>query len=326
MIEKNKFSIIIPVYNVQKYLPVCIDSILAQNFEKYEVILVDDGSTDESGRICDEYANRDPHCKVVHKKNGGLSSARNMGIEVADGEYLMFIDSDDFLIGDQCLSEIEKRFAIYDADVVVFPMIKYYADTGEYIPTVKVRVDEDKLNKLTDENRLMFMIANNIFRASACNKVLKKSLIDDLHLRFMEGYLSEDLDWCGNILIQSKRIVSFNTPIYGYRQKREESITNSTSNKLIEDKLYMCQCGCEIAKTAGKDKERVLLSYYAYEYSVLIGISSGANDELVKEIKEMQYLLKYDICKKVKAVKVLRNLFGFEMTRKMLCCFVKNKR
>ena len=90
-------SVIVPVYNVEKYLEACIDSILQQTYEKIEIILVDDGSTDSCGKICDEYASKDSRLKVLHKGNGGLSSARNAGIKVATGEWITFIDSDDYI-------------------------------------------------------------------------------------------------------------------------------------------------------------------------------------------------------------------------------------
>ena len=90
-------SIIVPVYNVEKYLPTCVDSILCQTFTNFELILVDDGSTDRSGIICDEYEKKDTRVKVIHKENGGLSSARNAGLYIAKGKYIGFVDSDDFI-------------------------------------------------------------------------------------------------------------------------------------------------------------------------------------------------------------------------------------
>lgn len=96
-----KISIIVPVYNVEKYLRKCIDSILNQTFKDFELILIDDGSTDESGKICDEYNLKDNRIKVIHKENGGLSSARNAGLDIAQGEYIGFVDSDDWIESDQ---------------------------------------------------------------------------------------------------------------------------------------------------------------------------------------------------------------------------------
>ena len=115
--DKNKISIIIPVYNAEDYLERCIQSILAQNFSSYEVILVDDGSTDSSALICDRYSATDPRFRTIHKPNGGVSSARNAGISLAKGEYLMFVDSDDMLLPDAIESLMEKAYAT-GADIV----------------------------------------------------------------------------------------------------------------------------------------------------------------------------------------------------------------
>ena len=103
--KKTVFSVIIPVYNVEKYLHQCVDSVLTQNFNRYEIILVNDGSTDNSGKICDEYAQK-YHIKVIHKQNGGLSDARNFGIKEAKGEYVMLLDSDDFWEGEGVMSDL----------------------------------------------------------------------------------------------------------------------------------------------------------------------------------------------------------------------------
>ena len=110
-----KISVIVPVYNVEKYLSRCIDSILAQTFTDFELLLIDDGSKDKSGEICDEYANKDNHVKVFHKENGGVSSARNLGLDNAQGEWITFVDSDDFVNSDW-LSYYAKSF---DVDLIV---------------------------------------------------------------------------------------------------------------------------------------------------------------------------------------------------------------
>lgn len=108
----NKVSIILPIYNVEKYLEKCVNSVISQTYQNIEVILVDDGSKDSSGRICDELVESDNRIKVIHKKNGGLASARNAGYEMATGEYIMYIDSDDVIkndIAEKCVSAMEKN-------------------------------------------------------------------------------------------------------------------------------------------------------------------------------------------------------------------------
>ena len=118
-----KFTVIIPVYNVAAYLAKCIDSVLKQEFKQYEVILIDDGSTDESGTICDKFAEQDKRIVVIHQKNKGLSAARNIGIENAKGEYILFLDSDDYWHDSSALNIIYSRLNVSNADILSFNYI-----------------------------------------------------------------------------------------------------------------------------------------------------------------------------------------------------------
>ena len=123
-----KFSIIVPVYNVEKYVKQCINSILSQTYINYELILVDDGSTDSSGSICDSFKNN-KLIKVFHKKNGGLSDARNYGFKKAEGEYVIFLDSDDYWIDNDFLSNINKMLIKKNYDLIIFNTIKYFDES-----------------------------------------------------------------------------------------------------------------------------------------------------------------------------------------------------
>lgn len=121
-------ELLIPVYNVEKYLHQCVDSVLAQDNKDYEIILVDDGSPDNCGKICDDYANKYSQIKVIHKENGGLSDARNFGIKVAKGDYLIFLDSDDFWKGTEVLSDLSKIVDIKPVDVVLYGRTLVFED------------------------------------------------------------------------------------------------------------------------------------------------------------------------------------------------------
>lgn len=126
-----RFSIIVPIYKVERYLKTCIDSILTQTFSDFEVILVDDGSPDLCGKICNDYAENDLRIKVLHKANGGLSSARNAGLDIAIGEYIIFIDSDDFWDDNTALENINKNLTETKADLLIFPAKRYYEDKNK---------------------------------------------------------------------------------------------------------------------------------------------------------------------------------------------------
>ena len=122
------YSVIVPIYKVEKYLKKCIDSILEQSFKDFELILVDDGSPDNCPQICDEYAKNDSRIKVVHKKNGGLVSARNVGIQTAIGDYICYVDGDDWIHEDTLKNLYNEAIKDYSPDMVVFGIVKLYSN------------------------------------------------------------------------------------------------------------------------------------------------------------------------------------------------------
>lgn len=173
-----EFSIIVPIYKVEKYLEICIDSIIGQSFCNFELILVDDGSPDTCGEICDRYSSSDTRVKVVHKENGGLSSARNAGLDIATGKYVIFIDSDDFWDDASALEHIHINLTETDADVLVFTAKRYYESEDKYTYIITSDVDRTKIIDKDVNASIRYMIENNIYRAAAWNKVVKKSIID----------------------------------------------------------------------------------------------------------------------------------------------------
>lgn len=323
-----EFSIIVPIYKVEKYLRNCIDSILVQTYKNYEIILVDDGSPDGCGAICDEYEKKHTQVRVIHKVNGGLSSARNAGLDIAVGKYVIFLDSDDFWDDSDALKHFHDNLSDTQADVLIFPAKRYYEENNQYTYILNGEADREKIIDTNVNNAVRYMLEHNIFRAAAWNKVIRRSLIEEHRMRFLEGYLSEDMDWCGDLLIHSSRFDFYGVPVYVYRQQRAGSITAGKTEKLVSDKLFMCDKGFKQAmQLEDKEKQELLSAYYAYEYSVLLGVSAGVrNRKLLKEMKDLQELLDYDICNKVKKVRKLKKILGYTLTRKALCIFVKVKK
>lgn len=326
--ESTRFSIIVPVYGVEKYIDQCVKSVLNQTYGEYELILVDDGSPDNCGSICDEYAKNDGRIKTVHKKNGGLSSARNAGLDIAQGEYIIFLDSDDFWDDTEALSGIDANLSETNADVLIFPAKRYYEESGEVTYILAEEPDRNKIISQDINSAAEYLLKHNIYRAAAWNKVIRRSLIEEHKMRFKEGVLSEDMDWCGDLLLYAKRFDFFKKPFYAYRQQRSGSITSGKSEKLTADKIYLCKKGFKQAQEYPDKKRGTLLaSYYAYEYAVSIGVSAGIKDKnTLSEMKALQPLLKYDLCDKVKKVNRMKKIVGYEITRKMLCLFVKIKK
>lgn len=203
-------SIIVPVYNVEKLLCRCIDSILCQSFENFEVILVDDGSPDNSGDICDHYANLDSRVRVIHKENKGVSSARNAGIDVSCGEFLCFVDSDD-LIHPQMLQFLLDSLLAHNADISTTRYIAFTADTVH-----PATIDNVKETLLTRQDFLEHLYPDHFEQIgiSAWGKLYRRELFDEL--RYPEGRIYEDLHIYLKLLMRCHRIVVLDKPLYYY--------------------------------------------------------------------------------------------------------------
>lgn len=212
-------SVIVPVYKVEKYLKQCIDSILAQTFTDFELILVDDGSPDNCGKMCDEYAQNDGRIVVIHKKNGGLSSARNAGLDIAKGEFISFVDSDDF-VDSRMLELCFEKMRLQKADMVVFG-IAAYSECGGIQPrkitlSEKLLTQQEAVNKILEGDMWDWIVS--------WNKLYKKDLFSSI--RFPEGFIHEDLTISHHIIGECNIIAQIPKVLYYYR-KNPDSITNS---------------------------------------------------------------------------------------------------
>ena len=216
----QKISVIIPVYNVEKYLDKCVQSVINQTYTELEIILVDDGSTDKSGVLCDEYAKRDERIKVIHKSNGGLSQARNYALDVITGDYVFFLDSDYFL----ALTALEKMERITEeeqADIVAC-LDKRFTDEdvfGEKKGETLYFTREEMLQGTFTQNKNYFIIS--------CAKLYEASLFNGV--RFIEGVIHEDEFICHKIYAQTKKVAVLQEELYFYREN-PNSITGVKYN------------------------------------------------------------------------------------------------
>lgn len=207
-----KVSVIVPVYNTEKYLNKCIDSILAQTFTDFELLLIDDGSTDNSGKICEEYAEKDKRVKVFHKENGGVSRARNLGIDNAQGEYLSFIDSDDY-IRPEMYSELVAVADKYGVDLVSSDI----ALNGKVLPnkTPSFR----KLEKEEIRNKVLtyFTVNDNSGTGAYTTMLIKRSVLIDNNVRFYEDFaFQEDLMFVINVYANISSMYYISKAFYEY--------------------------------------------------------------------------------------------------------------
>lgn len=189
-----KITIIIPIYNAEKYLKQCLFSILTQTFSDFELLLINDGSIDESRKICDSYAAKDSRIKVFHKENGGVSSARNLGLEKANGEWIWFVDSDDYIRND-ALDNLQSATEKIDTDSIMFGYQKINS-TGKSIYQFIEKGNTISLNQ-TQGLKALYKSSFYPYQGYVWSKVFKKSIIDDFHIRFDENiYFNEDRLFC----------------------------------------------------------------------------------------------------------------------------------
>lgn len=220
-----KVSIIIPIYNTEKYLKKCLDSVIHQTYKNLEIILVNDGSTDGSGKVCSEYALKDDRIKLIHTENRGPSHARNKGLETATGEYIGFIDSDDYTdlkMFDVLLSKQKE----YDADIVCCNVVL----VDNKLNYLKPKIPNGVVEKDLSVSLGVFELSFGTF---LCNKLFKKHLFNSFKLK--EGYFYEDYEATTRLLIVSKKTVYIDTNLYFYSRLNPNSTTNQFNLKLQTD-------------------------------------------------------------------------------------------
>lgn len=318
------FSIIVPIYNVEKYLKECLDSILNQTFKDFELILINDGSTDNSGEIANEYSKKYNNIKIIHKENGGLSSSRNAGVKISSGEYLLFIDSDDLLANTQSLSNIVPY--LDNNDLILLKFEKLYFDKS-IVPVIKEINEEFRNIKI--ENMITSLINTNCFVSSACNKCINKNYFTINNLFFREGIFSEDVDWSIRLLLSVRSISFSNYPYYLYRQSREGSISTTVNNKHIEDYCNSINLSLDLINNSNVsfERQKSILNFLAYQYMVIMAYYPEIEGNILKsELKKLGYLLNYDAYKKVRIINLLRKLIGFNLTTLLMNKFVRNRK
>ena len=229
-------SVIVPVYNVEKYLPRCIDSILAQTFTDFELILVDDGSPDRCGVICDEYAEKDKRVRVIHKENGGVSSARNAGLDDCKGEYVTFVDSDDYIAADR-VADLYETICRFDADEVSAGFTIF--DEQEY-KEHRPRDNERVWGTNNEAERIDFLL-NRILQDgngwAVWNRLFKTEIIKEHHIRFCEtcGNFGEDLGFTLEYALYCTRFAVCDHAGYFYYQRDNSMMANSIEKIKLDE-------------------------------------------------------------------------------------------
>lgn len=275
-------SVIVPAYNVEKYLNGCIESLINQSYSNIEIILVDDGSTDMTGKICDMIAKKDKRILSLHKKNGGLSDARNYGLKYANGDYITFVDSDD-LVAPEMIEILYESISVNNADVsIIDPTHFFDNDTPKYRISGNIEIYDS-------ENSICTMLYQKKFLVSAWGKLYRKSLF--INNKFPVGMIFEDIAVMYKIFSDCNKIVYNNSRLYGYRH-RDDSITTKKFSKRDLDILKICDEMNEYFKNSST-KINKAVNCYTINANFRVYLNSVNNKEFENIRKNCKdYILK----------------------------------
>ena len=281
---KPLISIIVPVYNVEAYLAKCVDSILAQTYTNLEIILVNDGSSDGCGRICDEYAKQDKRIKVIHKQNGGLSDARNVAIDVATGEFITFIDSDDYVTDDYIMtlySLIEK----YECKVSI-ALYNTFVEGSK--PKVVNRVYREDCQ--TNIKAIEEMFYQEKYDTASWAKLYHSSLFAT-GIRYPKGIVYEDLATTYLLIFQSDKVAFCNRRIYNYLLRRDSIEGSSFSSKKMDSALKVCELMESHLDILGKVMQAYQCRMMSFFFQLLLKMPDGYEHRnmLYKRIKAIRW-------------------------------------
>lgn len=221
---KDLLSVIVPVYNVDKYLDKCLSSIICQTYENLQIILVDDGSTDKSGCICDKFAKIDKRIQVIHQENQGLSCARNVGIEKSIGKYIAFVDSDDYL---ERTMYSDLMFAISHTNCDIASCGVNYVDEKGVI--IEDKIFDGVLDVYSREDVFAGLYTSEKIRFEVWNKIFKRDIIGET--RFVPRQVYEDVNFDREVFQRINRFAYLHKPLYNYLQKREGNTNSYFSSK-----------------------------------------------------------------------------------------------
>jgi len=327
--NKPLVSIIIPVYNTENYLGKCVESILTQTYTNLEIILVDDGSSDQSPVICDDLSRKYVQIKSFHKENGGASDARNYGLSMANGKYIMYLDSDDYWCNETGLEKIIEIFMANEKkiDFMIFNNCDFFQSDIDIkkrplFPTfITEGIDKyAKFGGFADIGR---------FPVSTRTKFFKKVFLTDNNIHFIKGHVGEDIPWFIEIVNKCVDFKVINEYFVYYRKQVQGAVTSSFSYKKYEDLMFIVE-NCIYKIHTKQYEEKLIKSIYvfmAYQYAILIAklanVDNSKLDYYISWLKKYKWLLKYDNNRKVFLTRLAVTCIGFRLTSYILRFYVR---
>lgn len=308
--NKPFFSIIVPVYNVEKYLPQCVESILRQTYENFEVILVDDGAKDRSGEICDEFAAKDERVSVIHKQNGGASSARNAGIREAEGKYILFVDSDDYWSNNTMLMQLSCHLDGRET-LAVWKYCRCEEESSLCNDGEKALVKEYVLSR---DYKVLF--GKGILFASAWYEAIPRTWFLSYDLFFEEGVIAEDVEWFSRLLDCVTDIICFESKFYVYRI-RQGSISNTPTLKAIFDIEGHIEKMLSKQRLSPQEWRDCYLGEQTANFAIVLSRRTYPSIELEQYTRFLP-LLRKAVRSRSKIIYILNQIFGAKKTLSLL--------
>lgn len=302
-------SIIVPVYNLEQLLPKCLESILVQTFKEFELILVNDGSTDKSGKICDDYANKDERITVIHKKNGGAASSRNAGLQIAKGKYIGFVDSDDYI--NKFMYETLYNNAIeHKSDIVICDYLKvnighdYNTTQADLDYKVKHYKNTEALNEIYTEKSkyIMFIVP--------WNKLYRRSLFDNI--KYDVNNMFDDETVAHKLFYNSRKITYFDSKLYYYVQRNGSLMNSSFSIKRL-DKVYVLNDRATYFRNKNEyELHQKALKHYMDMFFWYYYLAKSNLSNIEQELKDMKRMFDRNLIDLLK-------LKGISWKQKVMC-------
>lgn len=310
-----KVSIIIPVYNVQAYLRQCVQSVLTQTYRDMEIILVDDGSTDNSGALCDTLATEDKRIHAVHKPNGGLSDARNIGLQHATGEYVLFLDSDDYYADNYVVANLVKTLEYWQyPDDLLFCRTDFYEDI--HISTNESPYHTEVINaKLTPIECFAYLLNTQRFNMSACFQIIRREVLVGNHIEFVVGLRNEDIDWSIQLWRKLRSVKAVNLYGYVYRHRANSITTTLSIHDYRSYDIMFDKWQKTLTPTIPED--RLFLQYLAYIYPTMVygyfQLKRVERKEAYTILQKQQGILAYSITRKSDRMIHIRAILGLRL-------------
>ena len=300
-----RFSVIIPAYNAAHMLDRCLQSILRQNYGDYQVLIVDDGSSDNTAAIAKRYADRDGRFSLIVTPHCSAGAARNAGLDYAQGQYVLHMDADDAWIREDLLTRLSEQIDREPADVYMYQMVKV-TEEGKILnrytkPPFQRNGTVQHLSQVYAD-----LVRDGQTLASACNKCVRKDLLRGSRIRFREDLLSEDIDWVLQLFSYAQTICLLNLQAYAYTQHKGES--RSCHPDGPNDLVTII---CDWAQYLN---DKAVAGFVAFEYGICMGNCYKLSREKKNILRENVHLLQYGLDKKTKLIGKFYRFFGFRLT------------